>query len=91
MLNGRTKGCSQQNVFLNGVAQGSIEQNEVVKPHLGSHEAEIYYVGKIGQVGIDFNATYYTVNNRRSDEIIESSKELGNQEVHSSNRQNSDM
>lgn len=91
MLNGRTKGSSQQNVFLNGVAQGSIEQNEVVKPHLGSHEAEIYYVGKIGQVGIDFNATYYTVNNRRSDEIIESSKELGNQEVHSSNRQNSDM
>lgn len=91
MLNGRTKGSSQQNVFLNSVAQGSIEQNEVGKPHLGSHEAEIYYVGKIGQVGIDFNATYYTVNNRRSDEIIENSKELGNQEVHSSNRQNSDM
>ena len=91
MLNGRTKGSSQQNVFLNGVAQGSIEQNEVGKPHLGSHEAEIYYVGKIGEVGIDFNATYYTVNNRRSDEIIENSKELGNQEVHSSNRQNSDM
>ena len=91
MLNGRTKGSSQQDVFLNGVAQGSIEQNEVAKPHLGSHEAEIYYVGKIGQVGIDFNATYYTVNNRRSDESIESSKELGNQEVHSSNRQNSDM
>ena len=91
MLNGRTKGSSQQDVFLNGVAQGSIEQNEDAKPHLSSHEAEIYYVGKIGQVGIDFNATYYTVNNRRSDEIIESSKELGNQEVHSSNRQNSDM
>ena len=32
------------------------------KPHLGSHGAEIYYVGKIGQVGIDFNATYYMVN-----------------------------
>ena len=91
MLNGRRKGSSQQDVFLNGVAQGSIEQNEAAKPHLGSHEAEIYYVGKIGQVGIDFNATYYTVNNRRSDESIESSKELGNQEVHSSNRQNSDM
>lgn len=91
MLNGRMKGSSQQNVFLNGVAQGSIEQNEVAKPHLGSHEAEIYYVGKIGQVGIDFNATYYTVNDRRSDESIESSKELGNQEVHSSNHQNSDM
>ena len=91
MLNGRTKGSSQQDVFLNGVVQGSIEHNEVAKPHLGSHEAEIYYVGKIGQVGIDFNATYYTVNNRRSDESIESSKELGNLEVHSSNRQNSDM
>ena len=91
MLNGRTKGSSQQNVFLNGVAQGSIEQNEVAKPHLGSHESEIYYVGKIGHVGIDFNATYYTVNNRRNDKCFESSKELGYQEVHSSNRQNSDM
>ena len=91
MLNGRSNGSSQQDVFLNGVAQGSIEQNNVVKPHFGSHEAEIYYVGKVGQVGIDFNATYYTVNNRRNDESIESSKELGNQEVHSSNRQNSDM
>ena len=90
-LNCRTNSASQQDVFLNGVAQGSIGQNVVAKPHLGSHEAEIYYVGKIGQVGIDFNATYYTVNNRRSDESIESSKELGNQEVHSSNRQNSDM
>ena len=91
MLNGRSNSASQQDVFLNGVAQGSIQQNGVIKPHLGSHQADIYYVGKIGQVGIDFNATYYTVNDRRSDESIESSKELGNQEVHSSNRQNSDM
>ena len=91
MLNGRSNSASQQDVFLNGVAQGSIQQNGVIKPHLGSHQADIYYVGKIGQVGIDFNATYYAVNDRRSDESIESSKELGNQEVHSSNRQNSDM
>ena len=91
MLKGRTNSVSRQDVLLNGMAQGSIEQNEVAKPHLGSHEAEIYYVGKIGQVGIDFNATYYTVNDRRSDESIENSKELGNLEVHSSNRQNSDM
>ena len=39
MLNGRTKGSSQQDVFLNGVAQGSIQQNGVIKPHLGSHQA----------------------------------------------------
>ena len=91
MLNGRSNSASQQDVFLNGVAQGSIQQNGVIKPHLGSHQADIYYVGKIGQVGIDFNATYYAVTDRRSDESIESSKELGNQEVHSSNRQNSDM
>ena len=91
MLTGRSNSASQQDVFLNGVVQGSIQQNGVIKPHLGSHQADIYYVGKIGQVGIDFNATYYAVNDRRSDESIESSKELGNQEVHSSNRQNSDM
>ena len=39
MLNGRTNSASQQDVFLNGVAQGSIQQNGVIKPHLGSHQA----------------------------------------------------
>ena len=50
------------------------------------HQAYIYYVGKVGHVGVDFNATYYAVKNRRNDEGFESSKELGCQEVHSSNR-----
>ena len=71
--------------------QGSIDQNEVMKPSLSLHQADVYYVGKVGHVGVDFNATYYAVKNRRNDEGFEISKELGNQEVHSSNRQNSDM
>ena len=91
MLKGRTNSVSRQDVLLNGVAQGSIEQDEVMKPFLSSHQANIYYVGKVGLVGIDFNATYYAVKNRRNDEGFESSKELGYQEIHSSNRQNSDM
>lgn len=91
MLKGRTNSVSRQDVLLNGVAQGSIEQDEVMKPFLCLHQANIYYVGKVGLVGIDFNATYYAVKNRRNDEGFESSKELGYQEIHSSNRQNSDM
>lgn len=91
MLKGRTNSVSRQDVLLNGMAQGSIDQNEVMKPSLSLHQADVYYVGKVGHVGVDFNATYYAVKNRRNDEGFESSKELGNQEVHSSNRQNSDM
>ena len=91
MLKGRTNSVSRQDVLLNGLAQGSIDQDEVMKPFLSSHQADIYYVGKVGQVGVDFNATYYAVKNRRNDEGFESSKELGYQEIHSSNRQNSDM
>ena len=91
MLKGRTNSVSRQDVLLNGMAQGSIDQDEVMKPFLSLHQAEVYYVGKVGKVGVDFNATYYVVKNRRNDEGFESSKELGNQEVHSSNRQNSDM
>lgn len=90
-LKGRTNSVSRQDVLLNGVAQGCIEQDEVMKPFLCLHQANIYYVGKVGLVGIDFNATYYAVKNRRNDEGFESSKELGYQEIHSSNRQNSDM
>ena len=91
MLKGRTNSVSRQDVLLNGMAQGSIDQDEVMKPFLSLRQAEVYYVGKVGKVGVDFNATYYAVKNRRNDEGFESSKELGNQEVHSSNRQNSDM
>ncbi|WP_308236330.1 TonB-dependent receptor domain-containing protein [uncultured Prevotella sp.] len=91
MLKGRTNSVSRQDVLLNGMAQGSIDQNEVMKPSLSLHQADVYYVGKVGHVGVDFNATYYAVKNRRNDECFESSKELGYQEVHSSNRQNSDM
>ena len=91
MLKGRTNSVSRQDVLLNGMAQGSIDQNEVMKPSLSLHQADVYYVGKVGHVGVDFNATYYAVKNRRNDKCFESSKELGYQEVHSSNRQNSDM
>ena len=91
MLKGRTNSVSRQDVLLNGVAQGSIDQDEVMKPFLSLHQADIYYGGKVGHVGVDFNATYYAVKNRRNDKCFESSKELGYQEVHSSNRQNSDM
>ena len=91
MFKGRTNSVSRQDVLLNGMAQGSIDQEEVMKPFLSLHQADIYYVGKVGHVGVDFNATYYAVKNRRNDEGFEISKELGNQEVHSSNRQNSDM
>ena len=91
MLKGRTNSVSRQDVLLNGVAQGSIDQDEVMKPFLSLHQADIYYVGKVGHVGVDFNATYYAVKNRRNDKCFESSKEFGYQEVHSSNRQNSDM
>ena len=91
MLKGRTNSVSRQDVLLNGMAHGSIDQDEVMKPFLSLHQADIYYVGKVGHVGVDFNATYYAVKNRRNDEGFEISKELGNQEVHSSNRQNSDM
>ena len=91
MLKGRTNSVSRQDVLLNGMAHGSIDQEEVMKPFLSLHQADIYYVGKVGHVGVDFNATYYAVKNRRNDKCFESSKELGYQEVHSSNRQNSDM
>ena len=91
MFKGRTNSVSRQDVLLNGMAQGSIDQNEVMKPSLSLHQADVYYVGKVGHVGVDFNATYYAVKNRRNDEGFEISKELGNQEVHSSNRQKSDM
>lgn len=60
-MKGRTNSVSRQDVLLNGMAHGSIDQEEVMKPFLSLHQADIYYVGKVGHVGVDFNATYYAV------------------------------
>ena len=55
------------------------------------HNANAYYVGKIGKLGVDFNATYFWKKKGRTMSIKESSADIESRDVHTRNRQHSDM
>ena len=56
-----------------------------------THNANAYYVGKIGKLGVDFNATYFWKKKGRTMSIKESSADIESRDVHTRNRQHSDM
>ena len=46
-----------------------------------AHQLSAYYNGKIGQLDIDFNADYYTNENRSTSRTVENSQEMEDREV----------
>ena len=75
-----------QTITRNGQLEGIV--NQYLRHTSGyepTHESNLYYVGKLGKMGIDFNASY--VWNKSSVEILseERSEELPDQDIHSNN------
>jgi len=75
-----------QTIIRNGQLEGVV--NQYMRHTSGyepTHESNLYYVGKLGKMGIDFNASY--VWNKSSVEILseERSEELPDQDIHSYN------
>ena len=73
-----------QTIYRNGQLEGKVSQwmhiNHTVIP---DHDANIYYVGKIGKLGIDFNGSWLWQKSVRRDEETERSNELEDRDVHS--------
>lgn len=78
-------------VLTNDLMQGTITNTGNSSNNVRLHNAELYYAGKIGRVSLDLNTTYYTISTNRRDFSHETSQELGNQDINSSSRQNSNM
>ncbi|MBR4924889.1 MAG: TonB-dependent receptor [Prevotella sp.] len=90
-LHGRSKGSSHQTILRNGQPEGVVDMTEVFENDHQQHTANIYYVGKLGRLGIDFNGSYFNYRSGRDDEAVEISQELGNRNVHSDSRQHSQV
>lgn len=84
-------GNGLQEITRNNISKGTIEMNTKFDPHVYMHQADLYYVGKVRIVNIDFNSTYCYTNTSREDFTYEKSHDLGNQEVHSNSLQHSSM
>lgn len=49
--------------------------------NMPAHQLNVYYNGKVGQMDIDFNADYYTNENRSTSYTIEKSQEMEDREI----------
>jgi len=67
------------------VAESSIQQTIHMQDALGpTHEANLYYVGKVGKMGIDFNGTYLWKKGGRDMQEAEEATGMESREVHTS-------
>jgi len=76
----------EQTITRNNVLEGNIDQFMSItaadRPH---HAANIYYVGKAGKLGIDFNGSWIWKKTSRDQVSIERSQQLADQDMHTYN------
>ena len=75
-----------QAIKRNDVLEGNVDQLMTAQMSDNpQHEANIYYVGKAGKLGIDFNGTWVWKKATRNQASYEKSQQLGNRDVHTFN------
>ena len=79
-------GQTLQAIKRNDVLEGNVDQLMTAQMSDNpQHEANIYYVGKAGKLGIDFNGTWVWKKATRNQASYEKSQQLGNRDVHTFN------
>ncbi len=74
-----------QSISVDGVPKSSIQQSIQMQDAFGpTHEANLYYVGKAGKMGIDFDGTYVWKKGGRDMQEIEDATGIESREVHTS-------
>ena len=91
MIHSKSTGWSRQEISRNGVMEGIVNATEEMSPIPHRHTLNAYSQGKIGQMGIDLNGTYYYGTDKRNDLTIETSEELDNRNVHSNSKESNHM
>ena len=82
----------EQQIWNNGALEGSVWYDALVnRKNNPLHDVNMYYVGKVGQLSIDFNGTWYCRNERNTDERTELSDELDDRHVLTQSRQRNQM
>ena len=82
----------EQTITRNNALEGNIDQfmgiTAADRPH---HAANIYYVGKAGKLGIDFNGSWIWKKTSRDQVSIECSQQLTDQDIHTYNVNRNNM
>ena len=80
-----------QTIYRNGTLEGTVSQRMHVSVFEPSHDANIYYVGKVGKLGIDFNGSYIWRKFLRTDAETERSTELDDRNITTDNNNRRQM
>ncbi len=89
---GHMMGNSWQEIYENGqLADRFDETADVYDRYSPQHDVNAYFVGKVGKIGVDFNATYLWKKSGRNMLIEENGNRMDSRTVHTQNRQHSRM
>lgn len=76
---------TQQTITRNEISEGYVNQRmTILENENPQHEANLYYLGKVGKLGIDLNSTWVWKKSSRNQMSAESSEELEGRLIHSS-------
>ena len=82
----------EQTITRNNSLEGIVDQLMTVNTDdTPQHEANIYYVGKAGKLGIDFNGSWIWKKSTRDQASYETSQQLGDRNVHTYNVNRNNM
>ena len=82
----------EQTITRNNSLEGIVDQLMTANmDDTPQHEANIYYVGKAGKLGIDFNGSWIWKKSTRDQASYESSQQLGDRDVHTYNVNRNNM
>ena len=83
---------TQQTITRNNSLEGFVDQLMTANmDDTPQHEVNIYYVGKAGKLGIDFNGSWIWKKSTRDQASYESSQQLGDRDVHTYNVNRNNM
>ena len=83
---------TQQTITRNNSLEGIVDQLMTANmDDTPQHEVNIYYVGKAGKLGIDFNGSWIWKKSTRDQASYESSQQLGDRDVHTYNVNRNNM
>lgn len=89
---GHTTAGSRQEISEDGQPTARVyNTDEITDTYAPVHNLNAYYIGKLGKLGIDFNATYLWKKQGRDMRVEEQSDDLESRNVHTRNRQHSQM
>lgn len=81
-FSGKGRWSGNEQIWLNGQKVGTVESNTDVNRSMGpQHNLDVYYLGKWGKLGVNFDGSYYWSKQNEAQGVAENSSEVESRSV----------